>query len=230
LLAEPINVTGLVIDTQGRPVADASIDHSNDTRQAHKTDSDGRFELATRAPALVFRKAGFRSELVRSQNATEIRITLQRTSDLAKFPICSGAGRYEGLEGSSASFQFPRIEGIKARPQVFSIDADVRTYDAHTKPRKAITHGSGSVWSRGIPSDLDVWKSVKYEEAAFSAPGATAAGITIIDARGQFGNGNRWRYLGNLGESAVYSDVDERTATVFDRLLDGACLKAPTPK
>jgi hypothetical protein len=82
-------------------------------------------------------------------------------------------------------------------------------------------HGSGPLWSFGTPSDLDVWRSVSYEEATFDS-----GRLTIIDARGQFPNGDRWRHLGMFGESASYSDVDEVTAKILDQFLDGACLKA----
>ena len=61
-----------------------------------------------------------------------------------------------------------------------------------------------------------LWRSVKYEEVTFDW-----GGVTIIDARGQLPNGNRWRYLGMFGESASYSDMDEATAKILDRFLDG---------
>lgn len=67
---------------------------------------------------------------------------------------------------------------------------------------------------------MDIWKSVKYEEATFDLGGAM-----IIDARGALSNGNHWRYLGKSGESAANSDIDEVTAKLFDPFLDGACQK-----
>jgi hypothetical protein len=82
-------------------------------------------------------------------------------------------------------------------------------------------HGSGPLWSFGLPFDQDFWRSVKYEEVRYEI-----GGLTIIDARGEFPNGRRWRSLGKFGESASYSDVDQETAKILDKLLDGACLKA----
>ena len=87
---------------------------------------------------------------------------------------------------------------------------------------KGIRHGSGPNWSFGTPSDTDVWASVTYEETTFDFTSQT-----IIDARGQFSNGKRWRYLGTFGESASYADVDGPTAKILDQFLDGACLKSP---
>jgi hypothetical protein len=58
--------------------------------------------------------------------------------------------------------------------------------------------------------------------------GAAAGNEGVLDARGEFANGNRWRSLGRSGETAVYSDVDEATARILDRFLDRACL-SPAP-
>ncbi len=85
-------------------------------------------------------------------------------------------------------------------------------------------HGSGPLWSFGTPSDRDVWGSAKYEEVTYDV-----GGLTVIDARGQLPNGNRWRYLGKFGESASYSGIDGATAKILDQFLDGACLKS-TPR
>lgn len=75
-----------------------------------------------------------------------------------------------------------------------------------------------------MPSDQDMWRSVNYEEIAYDI-----GGLTIIDARGQLPNGQRWRYLGKFDESASYSDIEEVTAKTLDRFLDGAC-SDPTRK
>jgi hypothetical protein len=82
-----------------------------------------------------------------------------------------------------------------------------------------IRHGSGPFWSFGFPADVDVWQSSEYEEMTF-----TQGTVTVTDARGKLSNGNRWRYLGKVGESASYSEIDEATAKILDRVLDGACL------
>lgn len=221
LLPESRRIVGVVVEPDGRPVAEASVDHSNDHRE-YQTDSDGRFVLDTRAPALVVRKAGFQSELIRTQNVTEVRVILRKATQNRVLPACGNSGRYEGLRGWAALLRFPRIPGVKASRQGRDIDFGVRVYYVNTgQTHKGIMHGSGPNWSYGIPSSLDVWRSVRFEETAFSA-----GGYTITDARGQLANDRRWRYLGRFGESASYSDVDETTAKVLDEVLDGACLSA----
>src|SRR2546423_12517525 len=80
LLPQERHIIGVVVDSEGKPVVEARIDHSNDNRQVHQTDSEGRFELNTRAPVIVVRKSGFNSSLVRTQDAAEVRVTLQKST------------------------------------------------------------------------------------------------------------------------------------------------------
>ncbi len=72
-----------------------------------------------------------------------------------------------------------------------------------------------------MPSDVDVWQSVGYNETTFED-----GKISIVDARGRLPNRNLWRFLGKFGESADYSNVDEATAKILDQVLDGACVKS----
>ena len=221
LLPRAAHLLGIVVDAEGKPVAGARIDHSNDHLKDHETDSQGRFELDTRAPILVIRKIGFRSELVRTESAVEVRATLQRLSETRVFPTCSEVGRYEGIDGWGASFVFPITAGVKASIQGQDVDYGQRNYYVETKQgTKGIMHGSGPLWSFGLPFDQDVWRSVKYEEVTYEV-----GRLTMIDARGELPSGNRWRSLGKFGESASYSDIDQETAKILDKFLDGACLK-----
>jgi hypothetical protein len=221
LLPQSRHIAGTVFDQEGKPIVKARIDHSNDRLHSYQTDSGGRFELDTRAPILVIRKAGFQSALVRTQDVMEARVTLQKLSKNRLFPACSNTGQYDGLVGWGTSFQFRRTAGIKVSRQGHDIDYGVRNYYVMTKQGpKGIMHGSGPNWTYGTPEDRDVWRSVKYDEVTYDA-----GGFTIIDARGQLANGKLWRSLEKFGESASYSDMDEETAKILDKFLDGACLK-----
>jgi hypothetical protein len=222
LLPQSRHLVVTVLDKDGKPIVEASIDHSNDRRRAHLTDSGGRFELDTRAPIIVVRKAGFQSALVRTQDVTEPRVILEKLRENRPFPVCSNTGQYDSLDGWGASFQFRRIVGVKASRQGQDIDYGIRSYYVDTKQGpKGIRHGSGLLWTSGLPSDLDLWRSVKYDEVTYDV-----GRLMIIDARGQLPNGTWWRNLGKFGESASYSDLDEETAKTLDKFLDGACLKS----
>jgi len=78
----------VVLDPTGEPVAEAHIDHTNDWRQVHTTDSEGRFDLDTNAPAVVIREAGFQSQFLCTQDAAEVRVTLQKLPEGRSFPNC----------------------------------------------------------------------------------------------------------------------------------------------
>jgi hypothetical protein len=219
LLPKSRHMVGFVVDSGGKPVARADIDHANDPRQAYQTDSNGRFELDTRAPSVVIRKLGFQSEFVLTQDAMDLRITLQKVDEKRPFPSCSKTRSDTGLDGWGAAFVFPEVRDVKASRQQDDVDYGARSYYVETKSGpKSVTHASGPMWSSGTPSDQDVWRSVKYQETTYDFGGSP-----IIDARGQLSNGLRWRHLGKFGESASYSDLDEATAKILDSFLDGAC-------
>jgi hypothetical protein len=171
---------------------------------------------------LVIRKAGFQSAFLRTREASAVRITLQKITAGRTFQACPDSGDYIGIQGWDASFRFHATAEIKVGAQGQDVDYGIRIYEVNTKQGpKGITHGSGLNWSSGTPLDMEVWRSMKYEEAAYGG-GPTL----VIDARGQSPDGSRWRNLGRFGESASYSGVDESTAKILDKFLDAACLTA----
>jgi len=221
--AQPFrHITGVVVDADGKPMAEARIDHSGDRRRAYLTDSNGKFELDTDAPALVIRKPGFRSEWLRTPDSLPLRVTLQKVSQDAPFPSCSNKGTYTGIDGWRAVLMFPPIPSVIVSSQSIDTDYATRSYYVETNSGpKGIRHGSGPMWSLGIPSDDDVWRSTEYRETSYEF-----GRQPIIDGWGKLPNGNHWRYLGKFGESAFYRDVDAETARILDRVLDGLCVKS----
>jgi len=217
-LSQSCSVAGVVVDQQGKPLAEVDVDYAENQQRGNRTGAQGRFSLETRSPALVLRKPGYRSALLRTQDATNVRVILQ--SDSRRFPNCTNGGEYESLTRWYASFGFPRISGIEAGRQSQDIDYGMRYYRIK-KPNgsEGVRHGSGPNWSSGMPSAMDVWQSVVFEETVFDA-----GGWSIIEARGQLADGRRWRHLGKFGETASYSHVDEATAKTLDQVMDGACL------
>jgi hypothetical protein len=224
LLPETTHVVGMAVDQDGNPVLRASIDY---TYGGHwGTGLTGRIELDTRAPAVVIRKEGYRSAFMRTQQAGEVHVTMEKLTETPPIPSCSGAADVEGIDGWAALFQFPRIPGVIASPQGADADYGARSYYIETKEgRRGIRHGSGVLWGSGMPMDQVVWQFVKYEEALY-----LVGGQTFMAARGEFRDGKQWRTLGRAGESASYSGVDEPTAKILDRVLDGVCLKSASPQ
>jgi hypothetical protein len=220
LLPEARHVSSVVTDWEGKPIAGARIDHSDLRRRAVETDSQGKFELDTRAAALVVRKAGFRSMFFRTTESIPSRMVLEAATQ--GFPVCGSKGPYMGIAGWGASFQFLETPGVRESVQDRDIDYGMRFYSVRTKSgKRSIRHGAGPMWGAGWPWDPDVWQSVTYEEVSY-AEGPTI----IIDARGVLPNGEHWRSLGKFGESATYSGVDSETSDILNRVLDSACVKA----
>ena len=214
LLPQAIHISGLVVDSAGMPVGDARVEHTGDRIRAYQTDSKGRFEFDTRAPALVVRKEGFQAQLVRP--AENVRVVMQTDRATWSLPTCSGKTDLIGLD----LFKFPRTTTVAAGETVFGVDYRARDYVVKTDlASKKITHGKGPSWSFGMPSDFDIWPTVQYEERTYQF-----GRFAIRDARGQVADGARWRYLGTFGESAFYNGVDDSTAAVLDRFLDSVCL------
>ena len=207
-----------MVDPDGKPLDYANIDYTANQSAARQTGVDGRFALETRAPAIVVRKPGYHSALLRIREATDARVTLRRVD--RAFPTCPPTGEFETIQQWGALFRFAKMPQVTAGPQGSDIDYGMRWYLVETAagPR-GIRHGSGASWSMGFPSAIEVWRSVVFEEAWYPA-----GGVSIVDARGSAADGKHWRYLGREGESADYRDVDEAAARILDQFLDGPCM------
>jgi len=220
-LPQERSITGIVSGVDGNPIADARIDHSDNRLKAIKTDNSGKFSLQTRAPAIVIRKAGFRSQWLRIADLPEIQITLQPAKANPQIRACSLTEPCESINGWGAQFCFPRVPGVTAGRQGQDIDYGFRGYTiATSKGTVGIRHGSGPLWSFGLPLDDDVWGSTEYQEKVFGTDP-----LITIDANGRTADGKFWRNLGKFGESASYRNVAKADARLLDRMLDGVCIR-----
>lgn len=217
LLPKAQTVAGIVVDAAGNPVAGAHIDHS-DVREQESlfTDEQGRFQVRTRAPALVVRKLGFDGALIRTGPVGPLRVVLEKAT--GSIPACRD--KCEGLASAKSMFCFAPVPGVEVHGQGKMGESTSRAFLVTTRdgPREILL-GSGPMWSLGIPYTGDVWESTEYSEKSFAIGDSE-----IIDARGVTMDGKRWRYLGRFGESASYYEVDARDAALADRFLDGACV------
>lgn len=226
LLPESRTVHGIVVDQNGTPVREAEIGHAatrivpGSSAKAN-TDAQGRFQVTTNAPLIVLRKPGYASAFVRTRDTAsgdEQKLVLKPIK--RTLPRCSQTGKYETVEGWGASFRFSPMPQIRVSKQGRDIDYGIRGYYVETsKGKKGISHGSGPMWSFGAPLDSDVWKSVTFEEDSFEVDGSR-----ILDSKGQWADGTLWRTIGRFGETASYSQVDEETAKVLNRFIDGVCI------
>ena len=122
--------------------------------------------------------------------------------------------------GGPGALRFRKMTGVDACPFVRDDDYVARDYQVKTPSGAArVRHGAGAHWSRGAPSDQQVWDSPGYRESRYGA-----GGLPVYDYRGRTKDGVHWRMLALFMEAAAYQTKDATAAAVLDRLLDSACV------
>jgi hypothetical protein len=217
MLQSPVHLSGIVTDTDGKALADVSIQHASLKYPSGKTDAQGRFDFRTQAPAIVFRQNGFNGSYYRVQGDETLQIKLEPAR---QFPACRSSSDCVSLKGWPSRFCCQRVHGVKRTAQGNDIDYGQRWFVIQTPAgKRGIQHGAGVMWSFGLPFDEDVWSATQYSETDYRDPD----GLLVIDARGQNANGECWRVLGHFGETAAYRKVTQDRAGLLDKVLDSAC-------
>ncbi|MCX6599326.1 MAG: carboxypeptidase-like regulatory domain-containing protein [Acidobacteria bacterium] len=209
---------GRVVDQSNKPVAGAQVELFDSTT----TGPDGRFVVPVGTVGFVIRKAGFESKFVRTRSIREWTFVLLNAS-VPLLPICSDPTRYvKFVQWHGQRFLLPQVGGVSVGPERWDIDYVERMHTMESpKGTLAISHGVGMSWLRGKPDAAWVWDSVDFKERIHAV-----GGIEVLAARGVDKQGLRWRVLGTVGEVAIYRDADERTARLFDQVMDGICIVA----
>jgi hypothetical protein len=70
------SISGVVVDTDGKPVRGARIDHGGRGNFGPSTGEDGRFTLRTGAPAVVVRKPGYQGYRLLTSTDAVVRVVL----------------------------------------------------------------------------------------------------------------------------------------------------------
>jgi hypothetical protein len=221
---EPLvrKVSGQVVDESGAPVAGAAVLFPEGIGPGgQSTDAMGRFSLRTTEKALLIGKFGYRSEFLPTANAEDRRIVLRKVGPR---PMRECRGIVAKLEtANTGKLWFPVGEEFERGENQPDIDYSMRLYSLKIgRQRKWIRHGAGAMWSFGIPSGSDVHRSVSYSESHYRV-----GAYYVTDARGEYADGKRWRFVGMIGESADYSDMEPEIADKLDRVLDGVCMFGP---
>src|SRR5262245_30836714 len=220
MLPSPVTLSGVVKDDSGAPISEVSIDHAGSG--IAKTDAQGRFEISTRAPAVVFRKSGFQSRYLHVEKDQSFGLSIRLDGPAPQAPECGRQSRCSSLDYFGSAFCLPKLPGIKISSQTNDIDYRMRLFwiDASTG-KVGVRHGAGPMWGAGLPFDEDVWNATEYKETAYR----DRDGFLIVDARGRSPDGKQWRDLGHFFESAAYRGVSQQEAIILDRLLDGVCVQ-----
>jgi hypothetical protein len=204
-------ITGLVTDGAGNPLEGVRIDHIgklvvvgptdlalSPSADEIRTDAEGRFRVVTNVRAFVIRKPGYESQRVRVTGDAQVAITLQRI-----------------ISTSRCKLQATPPFKTKAAND---IDYTATLYYVKTKDGSiGILSGSGSAYSFGAPSDIDVWASVEYAELMYENG--------IVDASGRSADGTYWRRRSIFGAAAWYYTHSRNAAEILDCLMDRVPIK-----
>lgn len=217
LLPSPVEVSGVALDSSGAPLQGVRVEHATTSWPSSEgtvvSDANGRFGLRTSAPAVVLRRDGYESVLLRITTAAQdLRVQFLRATN-STFPTCqsrSCAIRFWG------GLCLTKVKGVGVRSNGLTLDTSEQVFTAGSAE---MIHGSGTSWGGPEPRDHDVWSSVEYVEQIREGPG-----FIVLDARGKAPNGKLWRSWGLSGESFLYFDLPPDKASKFDSVLDGACV------
>ncbi len=115
-LPSPTKFSGTVVDQDDEVLPNTRIEDTGDRQIARQTDSRGSFDFETTAPAVVFRKDGYKSVFAHT-GSSNLHI-IMNASIAPEFPDCQTGIAVDSLEGWGASFAFPRIKGATLSAQV----------------------------------------------------------------------------------------------------------------
>lgn len=219
MLPSATRLSGIVADIDGKPLADVWLHHTGLQGRILKTDAEGRFEIQTRAPAIVFRKDGFKGRYYRIERDATVEVKLDPAPPLK---ACPSSARCLSIECFMSAFCLPKVRGVSVTEQGNDSDYAQRQFVIQTPSgSKGIQHAAGPMWGSGLPLDEDVWSAVEYRETDYR----DLEGFLVIDARGKASNGECWRILGHAFETASYRKLPADEASLLDKVLDGVCLR-----
>lgn len=194
---EPTCVTGLVSDTNGRAIEGVRVNHTGKPPMSYLTDHNGRFELCTTAPAIVFRKVGFRSQRAQVAEKGSWKVVLAQSAPLSRRPRDCGAIATSATKSKDSDYE--------------AMNVAIETVDGTGR----VICGRGPNWTTGVPPDEVVWESIEFREEVYGQ-----TGFGWVDSRGRTKNGTFWRFVGTLGESCYYAGASSTLVPPMDCVVD----------
>ena len=95
-----------------------------------------------------------------------------------------------------------------------------------------LRHGSGILWSLGLPPSTVLRRLTAVEERDVRLPMAAIADRAdhlVVDVSGAYASGKRYRFVGVVFETFHYDEASVEEAAFFDRMLDAMCYITPKP-
>jgi len=221
------SVKGFVVTKDGQPIAGVSVQGSIWKRccpyQQDKatTNEKGEFFLKHGGAVIHFSKSDLEPlAFVVKPGAAQVRVVMSPVENQLTVPVCVqpdsthkllGWGKY-GLH-----FTVPN-----AGVQILGGKPDVDYVRYVIQPQKSASYldlwfGPYSISTE--PDDERFVKSIEFSQRNL----ATTKGVVGMDSRGRTRNGLNWRQAAAFGSGAVYRDVDNESAPLFDKIIDSIC-------
>ena len=216
-----VQVRGIVLDSSGKAMQDVEINHLTEDDTHVMSQRDGRFRFETYAPAVVFRKKGYESQLQRiPSHGGYLRVVLQMAADPEPLPVCERGARCSLILEDRGFFCLAKVDGVQENKGEWDTDAFEKQFIVHTPSGfVSMTHGAGTSWGNATPPSWLVWRSVEFREKRL-----LARDQVVIDSRGVSSDGKISRHFGVEGQTVFYGDVEPAAASLFDRVIDGICI------
>jgi hypothetical protein len=215
-------VSGAVVDSNGQPIPGVTVNAL--IGDAAVTAADGRFEMKDAWPTVRFTADGYRP-LTRSTDAVRANPTIVLAPASTPPTLLPACAPYLSAHGVG-DLRVPMFAGTR-RSRADDIDYQSESWGAKGA---WLVHGSGPMWSGGLPSHQPLESLSRIEERDVRRPiaarGDHLAG-TIADVRGIHPDGRRYRFVGEMLETFEYEHASPEAAAIFDRMLDAMCVVQP---
>jgi hypothetical protein len=216
-------LTGVVLTAAGEPIPDVWI--GGGPEQATQTDAKGQFQISAGVAVLRFVKDKFQPTfLVVNPGMADLKVTLRPSTNDMKVPACSlpapHASRMEGMHG--LFFDLPSGEVDVSG----GTDVDYSVYVVKPRRGSGALHFWFGVYAMSIEPDDDRFiDSIRVRQRNVLNPKGQTIGL---DSSGKLASGEVWRKMCILAEGAEYQSPS-RDVTLFDRIIDSACLDPQSP-
>lgn len=210
-------LSGSVKSASGQPLAHVYIFPDRSLLHIKETDDQGGFSVPRFERIIVFRRAGFRplTKIV-NPSITKLEVVLEdAAASQWLIPRCTDEDRRKRI-GFTLRMRVPK-DAIASKGG----DVDYENFGIGYGPKRNrvwLSGITGPYASLGIPQYGWILNAAEFSERPYKAGAVEGA-----DMRGRLRDGTYWRYVGRLGESIEYGGLTQEQATVFDRIIDGAC-------
>ncbi|MEO5820569.1 MAG: carboxypeptidase-like regulatory domain-containing protein [Vicinamibacteraceae bacterium] len=212
---------GVVTDPGGRPLAGVTI--STPVEAIAETAADGSFPLSPTWTMARFTADGYLPRIRFSDELVDEAVVMMPTSERARrLPRCSASEPANGF----GMLGVPTPDDVRRTVH----NADHAVSVEWRRGGASLWHNSGSVMTSSLPPEIAISGLQDVRDRDVRLPddvGQDLRARLITDYRGRRPDGNRYRFVGRLGEFYEYDGVSPTAAHFFDRMLDALCYAEP---